>query len=195
MQKLLLGFIGVCLIGMPTVAFADSTSASRSRDAQRSALMAILDAPHPWVSAEKLARIGADVQALLIEVVTAKTGSAAMRLRALGWLQYYPNSASKAVLLETIATPSSPEALRVALSAFASGFGALALPQLQHHLLHKDVLIREASALALGHIDDRRVRPLLESQLEREISLAVRDAMMTSLQRIATRERAATSGR
>ncbi len=179
--------VAVCQIGA-VAAFA--TESTRPREAQRSALMSVLQAPHPSVDAEKLGRIGPDVQAILIETATGKTGLAAVRMRALGWLQYYPNASSKAVLLGTIAQPESQEALRVALAALANGFGVQALPHLKAHLTHKDALVREAAAHALGHLDDRRVRPLIEAQLEREPSLAVRDAMVSALQRISARERA-----
>ncbi len=161
----------------------------RTRDAQRAALMSVLQAPHPNVDGEKLGRIGPDVQAILVETATGKAGLAAMRMRALGWLQYYPNATSKAVLLSAIAHPESQEALRVALAALSNGFGVEALPQLQAHLVHKDAQVREAAAHALGHLDDRRVRSILEAQLEREPALAVRDAMVAALQRISARER------
>ncbi|MBM4342001.1 MAG: HEAT repeat domain-containing protein [Deltaproteobacteria bacterium] len=174
--------MGVCAL--------DASAADpRPREAQRAAVLSVLHAPHPNVDAAKLARIGPDVQAILVETATGKSGPAAVRMRALGWLQYYPNATSRAVLVGAIAHPESPEALRVALAALANGFGAEALPHLQAHLHHRDALVREAAAHALGHLDDRRVRPLLEAQLEREPSLTVRDAMVSALQRIATRER------
>lgn len=179
---------------LPAGAHGDTQELPRDRDTQRAALWSVLEAPHPNVDAAALRRIGGDVQALLIEFATGRKIAAPLQLRALGWLQFYPNAASKAVLQEAIAAPDvHRETLRTALTALANGFGIEALPALQRHLTHKDVYVREAAALALGQLDDRRVRPLLESQLEREPSVAVRDAMMTALKRIAEREKHAGS--
>ncbi len=158
------------------------------RDAQTSALMQLLRAPHPKVDGPALARLGADVPAILIELATAVGGEIAIRQRALAWLQYFPNGSSRAVLMEALrARGASVGTVRVVLRALAVGFGVEALAVLSEHLLHKNVYIREAAAYALGDLDDRRVPDILEDQLEREDELAVRDAIEASLHRIAKR--------
>lgn len=182
--------LGLALLLLTVVAAPVRADERPSRDAQTAALLQLLRAPHPQVDGPSLARLGPDVPAILIEQATAAGVEVAIRQRALAWLQYFPNNSSRAVLMEALrARGASVGTLRVVLRALAVGFGVEALPVLSEHLLHKNVYIREAAALALGDLDDRRVPAILEDQLAREGELAVRDAIEVSLQRIAKRRR------
>lgn len=183
-MRLLLAALLLLSFALTSPAWADALS----RDSQRAALMAVLEAPHPQFDAKSLRRIGPDVQSLLIEQASSTQTMSPVRLRALGALQFFPNAASRAVLLEAIgAINQAMPVLRVALSALAAGFGVEALPVLQQHLHHSNVFIREATAYALGDLDDPRVTSLLENRVQHEPAAAVRDAMVASLQRIAKR--------
>lgn len=176
------------LAGMLNSAQAQERGNQPTRDAQTAAIVQLLKAPHPQVDGRVLAGIGPDVQAILIEQATAVRIEVPMRQRALAWLQYFPNQSTRAVLMEVLrAKDVSVGTLRVALRALAVGFGADALPVLREHLQHKDVFVREASAYALGDVRDRRVQAILEDQLARESELAVRDAIVASLQRATNR--------
>lgn len=160
-----------------------------TRQNQRAAVLAILEAQHPRFDGPSLRRIGPDVETLLIEYATIASVASPVRLRALGALQFFPSTATRAVLQEVLASRDPEVAvLRVALSAFAAGFGIQALPVLQAHLQHSNVFIREAAAYALGDIDDPRVTSTLENRLQHEPSVAVRDAIMAALQRINRRK-------
>lgn len=164
------------------------TQPSASKANQATRLWELLQAPHPQVDAQLLQRIGPDVMQLLIETATAPRIEAPVRLRALGWLQWYPCTASKAVLMEALrARSASIGTMRVALRALAVGWGAGAVPVLGEHLLHRDPLVREAAAYGLGDVDTAKARSMLDDRLERETELAVRDAIVASVQRHAER--------
>ncbi len=155
-----------------------------SKAGQANRLWELLQAPHPQVDAQVLQRIGPDVMQLLIETATAPRMDTPVRLRALGWLQWYPCTASKAVLMEALrARSASVGTVRVALRALGVGFGAAAVPVLGEHLLHPDPLVREAAAYALGDVDEAKARSMLDDRLEPESELAVRDAIVAALQR------------
>jgi hypothetical protein len=172
-----------------------AADAPPSRDAQRGALLTVLDAPHPQVDAFHLRRMGPEIGTLLVEFATMPRPASAQdhqrRLRSLAWLQYLPSAQSRAVLLEVWRARDSDVATRrVALRALAAGFGAEALPLVREALTDRNLWIREAAAFAAGDIDDRRVQGIVADALEREPELAVRDALMASLQAVARRERA-----
>jgi HEAT repeat protein len=173
----------------PSAAFAQAKVApSASRASQAAALWELLQAPHPQVDGQALRRIGPDVRDLLIETATSSRIEAPVRLRALGWLQWYPSTASRAVLMEALrARQASVATMRVALRALAVGFGAESLPTLGEYLVHRDVYVREAAAYALGDIDDPKAAAVLQDRLEREPDLTPRDAIVASLQRHADR--------
>lgn len=173
----------------PAGAFAQTKVApSASRASQAAALWELLQAPHPQVDGQALRRIGPDVRDLLIETATSSRIEAPVRLRALGWLQWYPSTASRAVLMEALrARQASVATMRVALRALAVGFGAEALPALGEYLVHRDLYVREAAAYALGDIDDPKAAAMLQDRLEREPDLTPRDAIVASLQRHADR--------
>ena len=172
-------------VAAPVAAAAPAAGApAASRANQASRLWELLQAPHPQVDAKVLTRIGPDVMQLLIETATAPSIDAPIRLRALGWLQWYPCAASKAVLMEALrARDARVGTIRVALRALAVGFGGAALPVLGEHLLHRDALVREAAAYALGDVEAPKARHMLDDRLERETELAVRDAIVAALQR------------
>jgi HEAT repeat protein len=182
--------------GHPSVARAEVQVARQPRSVQASAVYALLQAEHPRVDAALLQRIGPDVQAILIEQVTAPRQRSqvtpVMRQRALGWLQFYPNPSSRAVLLDALRHRDGEESLRlalqrVALRALAVAFGAAELAVLREHLQHPNLYVREAAAYALGDVDDRRVRGILEDQLGRDPELAVREAIEAALRKVSQR--------
>lgn len=161
---------------------------SASRASQAAALWELLQAPHPQVDGQALRRIGPDVRDLLIETATSARIEAPVRLRALGWLQWYPSTASRAVLMEALrARDASVATMRVALRALAVGFGGEALPAIGEFLVHRDLYVREAAAYALGDVDDPKAAAMLQDRLEREPELAPRDAIVAALQRHAER--------
>lgn len=167
------------------LATAAAAEESKPRPVQAGALMSLLRAPHPQIQGPALARIGPDVPALLVEYATSIKEPHQVRLRALAWLQWFPSSQSRAVLLEMLrARDADVPTIRVCLRALAFAFGAEQLPILRAHLDHADVYVREAAAYALGDVDDRRVRDILNDHLDREREIAVRDAIVASLQRL-----------
>ena len=159
-----------------------------SRAAQTSSLDMLLRAPHPQMTALQLRRIGPDVDALLVEFATAPEAGAAVRMRALAWLQYFPTPQSKAVLLESLrARGVSVPVQRVVLRALAVGFGVDALEVVREFLHARNLYLREAAAYALGDIDDSRVPGILNDSMASEPEVAVRDAIAASLQRLSRR--------
>ncbi len=165
--------------------------ATKPRHVQAGALMTLLKAPHPQIQGPALARIGPDVPALLVEYATSIDQPVGVRLRALSWLQWFPESQSKAVMLEQLrARNVDVRTIRVCLRALAVAFGSEMLPTEREYLEHKDAHVREAAAYALGDIEDRRVRDVLVAHLDRERDIAVRDAIMAALKRVAAREAA-----
>ena len=193
MRKLLtLPVLVLALVVWPLLAWAD---ASQPRPVQAGALLGLLTAPHPQIQGPALQRIGPDVPALLVEFATSPQQPARVRLRALAWLQWFPSSQSKAVLLESLrARNVDVPTIRVCVRALAVGFGTEMLPVVREYLEHKDVHVRESAAFAMGDIDDRRVRDILTEHLEREKDLTVRDATMEALKKVGKRE-AAPRGR
>ncbi len=186
MPKLLLLITLLC--AAPAWAAGDDT---KPRHVQAGALMTLLKAPHPEIQGPALSRLGPDVPALLVEYATSIDQPVQVRLRALSWLQWFPSSQSKAVLMDVLrAKNTDVRTIRVCLRALAAGFGAEMLTTERDYLEHKNVHVREAAAWALGDIDDRRVRDVLVAHLDREADIAVRDAIMASLKRIGTREAA-----
>lgn len=185
---------GLLLLGVMLALPTWAADTPPSREAQRGALVTVLDAPHPQVDGFHLRRIGPDVGALLVEFATQPRPTSVQdqqrRLRALAWLQHLPSPQSRAVLLETWrARESDVPTRRVALRALAAGFGVEALPLVREALTDRNVWIREAAAFAAGDIDDRRVQAIVADALEREPELTVRDALMASLQAVARRDR------
>lgn len=185
----------VCWPAWPSrpLAAAERSAASQPRHVQAGAIVALLQAEHPRVDAQLLQRIGPDVQAILIEHATAPQRRSdvtpLMRQRALGWLQFYANASSRAVLLSVLRERDPTVAMqRVALRAIAIAFGAAELGVLREHLQHPNLYVREAAAYALGDVADRRVRGILEDQLGRDPELAVREAIEAALRNVARRE-------
>ena len=186
-------FLLTLLVATPALASGDET---KPRHVQAGALMTLLKAPHPQIQGPALAQIGPDVPALLVEYATSIDQPVGVRLRALSWLQWFPSSQSKAVILEILhARVVDVRTIRVCLRALAVGFGSEMLPIEREYLEHKDVHVREAAAYALGDIEDRRVRDVLVAHLDRERDIAVRDAIMASLKRMSAREAAETQKR
>jgi len=178
----------VAVAQLATPALASARADPPSRAAQRAAVIAVLEAPHPKIDAAGLQRIGPDVHAILIEHATSAQVAAPVRARALGLLRHFPNAASRAVLIDALRAPNASDAvLHVALAALAVGWGVDVLPVLRDHLLDKRATVREAAAHALGEVADRRAHDLLDSRLPREPSLAVRDAIVAAIQRHASR--------
>jgi HEAT repeat protein len=174
------------LSALPSAVLAEDT---KPRHVQAGALMSLLKAPHPQIEGPALTRLGPDVPALLVEYATSTDQPVQVRLRALSWLQWFPTSQSRAVLQEMLrARDVDVRTIRICLRALAVAFGSEMLPLEREYLEHKDVQVREAAAYALGDIDDRRVRDVLVAHLDREHEIAVRDAIMGSLKRVAGRE-------
>ncbi len=184
--KLLLLMTMLC--ALPALA---ETHDDEPRTVQAGALLTLLKAPHPQIQGPALSRLGPDVPALLVEYATSIDQPPQVRLRALAWLQWFPTSQSKAVLLETLrAKEVDVPTTRVCLRALAMAFGPEMLPTERDYLEHKNVHVREAAAYALGDIDDRRVRDVLVAHLNRERDMTVQDAIMASLKRVSAREAA-----
>jgi HEAT repeat protein len=162
-----------------------------SRESQRSALLGLLRAYEPKVDGVTLARIGPDVNSLLVEYGTAPKGIPGMRLRALAWLRWYPTKQTKQILMELAYAPKvDTTTRRVAVRALAQAFGGEVVPVLQTFLGHGDVFVREAAVYGLGDIDDPRVEPLLTSHEASEPEIAVRDAIERVLEKRRKAERA-----
>lgn len=175
----------LCLLAaaslLPLVAHADERP---SRTAQASVVRALLAAPHPRVDGEALRRIGPDVHALLVEHAAGE-GQSQLRLRALGWLTYFPGPTSRAVLMEALrARDASRPVKRAVLRALPGAMGPACLEVVREHLQDRDLFVREAAAYALGDLDDRRVRAILVDRLGREPELAVRDALTASIAKV-----------
>jgi len=172
------------LIALPQAAGAADPRATTPRHLQAGTLLNLLSAPHPQVDGRALHKIGPDVNDILVEFATDIHANAAVRLRALAWLQYFPTVQTRAVLMETLnARETLVPTLRVVLRALAFAFGSEVLPVVREHLKHRDLFVREAAAYALGDIADARVRDILVDHLQREPELAVRDACVSALKR------------
>lgn len=173
-------------VALSGVALADD---SQPRHVQSGALLMLLKAPHPQIQGRALAKIGRDVPSLLVEFANSTDQPPQVRLRALAWLEWFPSVQTRAVLLETLSARNPDvHTIRVCLRALAFAFGAEMVPTESDYLENADVHVREAAAYALGDIADRRVREVLVAHLDRERELTVRDAIMTSLKRVAARE-------
>ena len=166
--------------------------AATTRPLQSAALLDLLRAPHPTdIDRRRLDRIGPDIPALLVEHATNARLDSQPRLRALGWLQYYPTPRSHAVLLEVLnARAADTPTVRVAVRAFAIAFPTGALDTVRPFLAHRDAFVREAAAFAVGDLDDARARAVLEDHLPREAEIFVRDAGIVALRRIGERDAA-----
>ncbi|MFZ4577059.1 MAG: HEAT repeat domain-containing protein [Myxococcota bacterium] len=192
-RKLLIPAVVVCCVAWLGTAFAQAPSIEPppSRSAQTGAVLALLQAPHPKVEARHLQRIGPDVNTILVEFATSTTAEPPVRLRAMAWLQHFPTPQTRAVLLDILrARDARVTEKRICLRALSAAFGVEVLPVVREHLESRNPLVREAAALALGDIDDLRVREILMDHVDREKDATVRDAVMASLQRIEDREAA-----
>ena len=175
--------------GLATAAEAGQEPPSRT--VQIGSLEALLNAPHPQVTALQLRRVGPDVGSLLVEFATSPDATPPVRMRALAWLQYFPSTQTKAVLLETLrARDVSVPVQRIVLRTLAAGFGTDVLELVREYLTHRNLYVREAAAYAMGDIDDSRVPGILNDSLGREPEVVVRDAISASLQRLSRRHAA-----
>ena len=159
-------------------ALALPAAAGPQRDAVLRELSGIEDAP----TAESLRAIGDGVPQELMELVADPSQRSSVRARALHALGWFPSPDTRA-LLETALEGDDPLMARKAAYALANGWKAASLPALEQALSSSDAQLRNATARALGTIEDGAVVKILDARLAVETQPAVREALESSLSR------------
>lgn len=107
-----------------------------------------------------------------------------VRLRAVGAAAHFPSPAAR-TFFRAVASQAGQGDLfvRQAVASMARAFGDAALEDVEPYLAHRETIVRETAAQALGAMRIARARTLLESRLRIERDQVVRTALSRALRR------------
>ncbi len=133
-------------------------------------------------SAEAWQALGPETLAVLEQLYDDEGQPPFVRLRAVQAAGHFPSDASRA-FLKRVASESGQNDLlvRAALRTLARAFGSRALADIEPFLTHRTATVREGAVLALGSIESRRARALLEARLDRERDATVKATLRRTL--------------
>lgn len=134
---------------------------------------------------EDLSAAGADVDGVLVFILSSREFTEEIRARAAWALGGYPGNRARAVLVTTFTNTNESDSVRTAaMSAYAKVQGAVAIADLKPYLKDERPAIRMGAAKALALIGNPEVRVLLEDAIEHEDTLEVRLAMEEALREV-----------
>ncbi len=171
-----------------------SDASARSKSEQRSSLVWLLSSYELQLRPENLARIGADVGELLVDIMNTPNEAVRVRVRAVAALAFYPSEATYEVLMSLLheradnGTELGLQMRRQALRSLGRGFGDRAVDAMLSLKNDPEPLVREAVALGLLDAGSVRVVPTLETWLSVEPHLAVKIALDRAVNRLKTAE-------
>ncbi|MEC7520319.1 MAG: HEAT repeat domain-containing protein [Myxococcota bacterium] len=160
------------------VAASASAQTGPSRQRVRELLSGIEDVPTDadWQ------RIGDGALPVLIDLYVDADEAPYVRLRAVNATAAFPREATRTFLLAVARAEGQGDLfVRQAVIALARGFGEHAVQDLRPFLAHDEVVVREATARALGEIGGPQATAALRARLSVERDRAVREAIQGGL--------------
>jgi len=141
-----------------------------------------------------LLRIGPaeEINRILASVAIDRNERPQLRLNAIRAMEHFPTRRTEEVLMSLLyARNQMPAFKRTCLRALARGFGARMYFEVLPFLRDGNVRVREGAALAMGEIDDERIRGILANHLVHEQTLDVRIAIERAIRMVDERARVA----
>ncbi|MCB9675926.1 MAG: HEAT repeat domain-containing protein [Alphaproteobacteria bacterium] len=146
----------------------------------REPLMELLNAYEHGASAEDLTRLGDGVVAELLEIAADSGVPHSRRGRAVSALGHYPEPRVRS-FLDAQLTGSDAFLQRKATGALAKAFRDDALPSLAPALEAEDAQLRLATVHAVGQLDSKAARDLLQARVRREKDDNVKSVLKSTL--------------
>ena len=129
-------------------------------------------------------RLGDGALPVLIDLFNRPTEAPYVRLRALGATGAFPRPAVRTFLLAAARADNQSDLLiREAVVTLARAFGAASVSDIAPFLSHREVVVRDATARALGRIGGARALRVLRSRLALERDAGVRSSIEGALRR------------
>ncbi len=156
--------------------FASAQQPSRER--VREMLSGIEDVP----TADEWRRVGDGALPVLIELYADASEAPFVRLRAVGAVAAFPREATRTFLLAVASAPRQSDLfIREAVLALGRAFGQRAVTDIRPYLAHRESVVREAAARALGAIGGPDATRALQGRLASEPDLVVRESIEAAL--------------
>ncbi|MCA9606340.1 MAG: HEAT repeat domain-containing protein [Myxococcales bacterium] len=163
------------LLALPTLA---SAQAAPSRERVREMLSGIEHTP----SDADWQRLGDGVLPVLMELYQHTDEAPYVRMRAVGAVGAFPRPAVRTFLLAVARAEGQNDLMvREAVVTLARAFGPDAVGDLRPFLAHDEVVVREATARALGRVGTRDATAALRQRLSVERDVVVREAIEAAL--------------
>lgn len=132
----------------------------------------------------------AEVNRVLADIANNRHAEHRIRLNAMRALEYFPTRRTEEVLMTLLYVRHQQASIkRVALRALARAFGVRMYFEILPFLREKDPRVREGAALAMGEIDDERVKGILAGHIVHEQDIDVRLAIERAMEMIDRRMR------
>jgi HEAT repeat protein len=157
---------------------ASSAQAGPSRAQVRAMLSGVEDVP----TDEAWRRLGEGALGVLIELYADPDEAPYVRLRAVGASGAFARPAARTFLLAVARAEGQADLfVREAVLSLGRAFGASALDELTPFLAHREPVVREATARALGRVGGPRAAGALRARLQVEREAVVREALQRAL--------------
>jgi len=156
-------------------------------DDHRSLVKTLLTSARGFPSQKVMLRTGkADAtNRILAEMAVDRKSPPRMRLNAIRALEYFPTKRTEEVLMTLLYTKNQKGSFKATcLRALARAFGVRMYFEVQPFLRDPAARVRKGAALALGEIDDLRVKGMLRNHLVHETEINVRLAIEKALEMI-----------
>jgi hypothetical protein len=158
--------------------------AAPAESSLRQRLQAALGGYENMVTKDQLLQLGTPEQLTpaLAEIYQDTSVHLAVRIQALTSLRFFPDARSRATLEQALTGADTADAARrAAVKAYATGFGADAVPILGRVLEHQELHTRNAAAKALGEIGTEPALAALRKRLPAESDPMVKGTIQASL--------------
>jgi HEAT repeat protein len=163
---------------------AGAAASATTESTLRQQLLAALGGYENMVTRDQLLRLGTPEQLTpaLAGIYQDASVHLAVRIQALSSLRFFPDARSRATLEQALtAADTADAARRAAVKAYATGFGAEAVPVLGRLLEHKELHTRNAAAKALGEIGTEPALAVLRRRLLDETDSMVKGTIQAQL--------------
>ena len=177
----------LCLI---LLTFLSAVPAVAQED--RGVIERLLVSKRGFPTAVQLHRVGnaPDVNRTLTEIAYERTESTQLRLNAIRALEYFPTRRTEEVLMTMLYAREQKASFKaIILRSLARTFGVNMYFEILPFMRDKSSRVRRGAAIAMGEIDDGRVRGILANHLVHEQEIDVRLAIEKAVGMIDVRER------
>ncbi len=127
--------------------------------------------------------MGPEALGVLVTLYNDQAMPGFVRIRAVAAARYFPTDASRTFLRAVAQSSTSDLYIARAVGSLAHAFGDGALEDIRPFLAHREYVVREAAARALGAMRAPVARQLLEARLRIEPEDAVRVTLRRALAR------------